>query len=355
MNSSDLATLRRSKYGISTPFVDDGFAEMQKTAGTAIAERMAPLGFVDGAWKTAHGHQMPGETIDFAPPGATVSVPAGSLVMVQDAQVGDTWTRFLFVHEGRLRGPLVYAVCSPSADTIREAVLPSNREGRDRLERRLTLALSIIPSLAAVRILMKLLPDLPGIVWHIALAMPVGAIASGFVLTLVPGIMRLRDRFVVWRTISNLRRFNYQMTVPVKLPDEAWRQCSQSALLTAPRIAPETPETDLEISTALGRARQSERSVSTLASRVGRLERSVVRHSLGIIEDISKRAQRGGHLKEGSALKTAIREAIGKAEAEMKRLATEGRDREQEVLMQEIRALRGQMDAYLGAPTPNSR
>jgi hypothetical protein len=355
MNNSDLAAMRRSRYGVSVsvPSIDQSFSELQSSTKTAITERMVPLGFIDGAYHLSHGHKASDEAIRFVSPGETVPISAGQTVLVQDTQGDKEWVRYLFPDGGQLRGPMVYAVDTPSAGEIEGALLTPSEGDRQQIEKKLTGVFVAVPCYLGVVIMSKLQPDLPGgLLSHILTGIPIGAILSGVFLALLPGIMRLRDRSVFHREIECLRQLGLNGTVPVELPDEAWRQCSQSELLVTPRGKVEAPKPDLEISTALGRVRQSEHRVGTLPSPVGSLKRSVVRHSVGIIEDISKRAQRGGHLKEGSALKTAIREAIAKAESEMKRLEAEGHDREQDALMRELKTLRGQMDTYLGTRDP---
>lgn len=351
MNHEDLAAMRRARYGVSlsTPSVDQSFHTLRQETSTAIAMRESLFGRVEGAWATYHGHQVTSEIIDFVPRGATVPIPAGSAILVHDARRG--WTRCLFPQSGQLRGPLVYAVATPSANEVEAVALAPTDEARLSGEGALTVLFSILPTCVVFAFLWNVMPADLGTAWKLLIAFPFGMVLSGFALAFVPAIRRQAER----RVLRHLQRTpNTQPVRLIELSEDARRMCTDTSLIRAPQAIVEPPKPDREISTALSRV--SRRASSPMPSAEGgsSLQRGIIRHSITVIEDISKRAQKGGHLQVNPALKAALVDVISRAEAEMQRLEDHGRAKEQDALMQEIGVLRGQMDAYLGRSMTNA-
>ena len=348
MTTADTTAMRRARYGasFSAPSVDQEFLELRRATSTAIAKRENLFGRVEGAWATYDGHSVTSESIDFAPRGATVPIPSGSVVLVHDAHRG--WTRCLFPQSGQLRGPLVYAVATPSANEVEAVALAPTDEVRQSGERSLTLLFSILPTYVVFVALWKVMPADLGTAWKLLIAAPFGMLLSGFALAFVPMIRRRAERRVLHRLQGSP---NTQPARQVELSEDARRLCTDTSLIRAPKAVMEPPKPDREISTALGRVTRSASKPVPSADGGGSLQRGIIKHSVSVIEDISKRAQKGGHLQVNPALKAALVDVISRAETEMQRLEVDGRAKEQDALMQEIRLLRGQMDAYLGRST----
>lgn len=310
---------RRPEGGaVSLPLGDDTQGQIKRAWGIYDA---APPGPNDGE-------------VVLLPPGVVKAVKEGEAFLIQDGN--SDWLSCQFPNGGELCGPLRYKSVPALTDT--ELI----REEKRKDSSGPSSGWGAMAGLATCAFVFSVMTHHYGF-WA-------GPDASVFsrVMTLAGSVTAALTMYLAFDAVVEflimilVKIFGVgdyrSVDRSVALPD-----IYRHLLTEAPKV---TVAGDAEVDAKMQAYRQSLGQLDGLAGKGHSAETAMIRHSASMIEKVATQAQDAGHLGENDTLKSALGDLIDRAHADIQKILSDQRVKEQESLLSDIATLQSQMDLH---------